>query len=197
MQRGSSTASILPYQSGAGLGRLMKRKPVHPSADQAWAGGVETTVEHVATCREARPKQWPSRRPRWARRCTFLAVVPRTEPSSGPVQPVARAAASRRFIAASAARRWARRACQRPAPGGASAQGNRLGRLAKRRQPFTNPRAEAVRHRSRVLPEGTDRVYVGGVEHAFAWARGETDAAPLVTEAVQRYPRGETGQRPG
>ena len=39
-------------------------------------------------------------------------------------------------------------------------------------------RAEAVRHRSRVLPEGMDRVYVGGIELALAWARGEADATP-------------------
>ena len=39
-------------------------------------------------------------------------------------------------------------------------------------------RAEAVRHRSRVLPEGMDRAYVGGIEHALSWARGETDATP-------------------
>jgi hypothetical protein len=39
-------------------------------------------------------------------------------------------------------------------------------------------RAEAVRQRSRVLPEGMDRAYVGGVEHALSWARGETDATP-------------------
>ena len=40
-------------------------------------------------------------------------------------------------------------------------------------------RAEAVRHRGRrVLPEGMDRVYVGGIELALAWARGEADAPP-------------------
>jgi hypothetical protein len=41
-------------------------------------------------------------------------------------------------------------------------------------------RAEAVRQCSRVLPEGMDRVYVGGVELALAWARGEADATPPV-----------------
>ena len=39
-------------------------------------------------------------------------------------------------------------------------------------------RAEAVRHRSRVVPEGVDRAYVGGIEHALSWARGEADATP-------------------
>jgi hypothetical protein len=39
-------------------------------------------------------------------------------------------------------------------------------------------RAEAVRHRSRVLPVGMDRVYVGGIEHALSWARGAADATP-------------------
>ena len=55
----------------------------------------------------ARPKRSPNRRPRWARMYTFLAVVRSTEPNSRPVQPAARAAASSRFIAACAARRWA------------------------------------------------------------------------------------------
>ena len=39
-------------------------------------------------------------------------------------------------------------------------------------------RAEAVRHRSRVLPEGMDRAYVGGIEHALSWARGAANATP-------------------
>jgi hypothetical protein len=39
-------------------------------------------------------------------------------------------------------------------------------------------RAEAVRHRSRMLPAGMDRAYVGGIEHALSWARGEADATP-------------------
>jgi hypothetical protein len=39
-------------------------------------------------------------------------------------------------------------------------------------------RAEAVRHRSRVLPEGMDQAYVSGIELALAWARGSSDAAP-------------------
>jgi hypothetical protein len=39
-------------------------------------------------------------------------------------------------------------------------------------------RADAVRYRSRVLPEGMDLAYVGGIEHALSWARGEADATP-------------------
>jgi len=38
--------------------------------------------------------------------------------------------------------------------------------------------AEAIVSRSYRLPEGMDRTYVGGVEHALDWARGRTSCAP-------------------
>jgi hypothetical protein len=81
-----------------------------------------------------RPRQSPSPCPCGACRCTFLDVVPRpNQLRTGPTgsEGSRQQAVDRGFCGAPS-----ERVRQRPSPGGASAQGNRQGPLAKRRQPL-------------------------------------------------------------
>jgi hypothetical protein len=48
----------------------------------SWLGRADSPSSECGSLWECETVESPIRRPRWARRCTFLAVVPRTEPSS-------------------------------------------------------------------------------------------------------------------